>query len=218
MMLPEGGTADVSVLDAYAEAFKRFTNLDEVKERANRLFATNAKNARVKFGALLRRTIGVKFDSLATEDRERALIEKAISDSVDRIKTINIEHFEKFKQAIESGILDGRPVASLRDLVMSATADTAYPKWMVERVVVDQYLTAHAAIQQVRQESAGITHYFWRTASDARVRPSHAAKDGKRFAWADPPQDTGHPGTEIRCRCIADPDLASTGLPFMQTH
>jgi SPP1 gp7 family putative phage head morphogenesis protein len=52
-----------------------------------------------------------------------------------------------------------------------------------------------------------VEEYVWSTSRDERVRPSHSAKDGKRFKWNDPPSDTGHPGNEIQCRCVAIPVL-----------
>ncbi len=48
------------------------------------------------------------------------------------------------------------------------------------------------------------THYIWRTRRDGKVRASHAANDGKIFAWNNPPK-TGHPGEDYGCRCIAEP-------------
>ncbi len=48
------------------------------------------------------------------------------------------------------------------------------------------------------------THYIWRTQSDNRVRSSHAANNGKIFAWNNPPE-TGHPGEDYNCRCVAEP-------------
>lgn len=44
------------------------------------------------------------------------------------------------------------------------------------------------------------THYIWRTQGDDKVRASHAANDGKIFAWDNPPP-TGHPGEDYGCRC-----------------
>lgn len=52
-------------------------------------------------------------------------------------------------------------------------------------------------------ERAG-THYIWRTRGDGKVRPEHAANNGKIFAWDSPPS-TGHPGEDYNCRCIAEP-------------
>lgn len=48
------------------------------------------------------------------------------------------------------------------------------------------------------------THYIWRTREDAKVRASHAANNGKVFAWDYPPP-TGHPGEDYGCRCTAEP-------------
>ena len=47
------------------------------------------------------------------------------------------------------------------------------------------------------------THYIWRTRGDNKVRPEHAANNGKIFAWDNPPP-TGHPGEEFGCRCQAE--------------
>ncbi len=46
--------------------------------------------------------------------------------------------------------------------------------------------------------------YIWRTAGDGKVRPSHAANNGQVFSWDDPPE-TGNPGDEPGCRCVAIP-------------
>ena len=48
------------------------------------------------------------------------------------------------------------------------------------------------------------THYIWRMQRDGKVRPSHAANDGRVFAWDAPPA-TGHPGEDYGCRCTAEP-------------
>ncbi len=47
------------------------------------------------------------------------------------------------------------------------------------------------------------THYIWRTRGDDKVRPSHAANEGKVFSWNSPPP-TGHPGVDYNCRCTAE--------------
>ena len=69
----------------------------------------------------------------------------------------------------------------------------------------DQTTKLNASLTKLRQESAGITEYIWQTAGDERVRPTHKANDGKKFNWDKPPAKTGHPGTDINCRCVAIP-------------
>ncbi len=57
------------------------------------------------------------------------------------------------------------------------------------------------------------THYIWRTSGDEKVRPSHAANNGKIFAWKNPPA-TGHPGQDYNCRCWADPYYGLDNAPI----
>ena len=79
-------------------------------------------------------------------------------------------------------------------------------------IAVDQTLKLNADINEARQKDLGITRYVWRTAGgDERVREWHQALDGQEFSWGDPPlgggtgpEDVGHPGSGIRCRCYAE--------------
>ena len=68
----------------------------------------------------------------------------------------------------------------------------------------EQYLRKGIPINLTLKQAKTTTHYIWRTRRDRRVRPSHAANDGKIYAWNNPPQ-TGHPGDAYGCRCTAEP-------------
>ena len=68
----------------------------------------------------------------------------------------------------------------------------------------DAYLRKGIPIDLSIKEQPTTTHYIWRTRGDGQVRPSHAANDGRIFAWDNPPP-TGHPGEDYGCRCIAEP-------------
>lgn len=67
----------------------------------------------------------------------------------------------------------------------------------------DQANKLNNAMNQFRQEQAGVTHYRWKTILDGRERPSHHANNDQVFAWSSPPANTGHPGHDINCRCRA---------------
>lgn len=54
--------------------------------------------------------------------------------------------------------------------------------------------------------------YTWRTMRDDRVRPTHAANEGRVFAWRDVPV-TGHPGHAPNCRCKAEPYYGNPAIP-----
>lgn len=72
----------------------------------------------------------------------------------------------------------------------------------------DQTNKLFGKVQEKRQTDLGVTHFIWRTVNDERTRPEHAARSGKRYSWAKPPQGE-IPGEPIGCRCYAEPDLST---------
>ena len=66
--------------------------------------------------------------------------------------------------------------------------------------------TINTEITRQYQAAAGIKSYTWQTQQDDRVRPEHAAREGKVFEWSKPPED-GHPGEPPNCSCRAEPTL-----------
>jgi len=72
------------------------------------------------------------------------------------------------------------------------------------RIAFEQYLRRGTPIDLTLKQARTTTNYIWRTRKDRKVRASHAANDGKIFAWNNPPS-TGHPGDEFGCRCTAEP-------------
>ncbi|MFW0777116.1 MAG: phage minor head protein [Rickettsiales bacterium] len=77
---------------------------------------------------------------------------------------------------------------------------------------VRHQLEAKQELDKTRQQQFGVKKYIWRTAGDDKVRPSHAANDGKIFEWDNPPP-TGNPGDAPGCRCIAEPAPDDAGDP-----
>lgn len=67
--------------------------------------------------------------------------------------------------------------------------------------------------RQIRYEAIGVQEYQWHSMEDERVRPDHAALEGRRFSFDNPPitdRATGrrnNPGEDYRCRCVALPIL-----------
>ncbi len=55
-------------------------------------------------------------------------------------------------------------------------------------------------LQEYLARTSGNDRYIWRTVRDDRVRPSHAAREGKLFRWKAWPE----PGEEEHCRCWAE--------------
>jgi SPP1 gp7 family putative phage head morphogenesis protein len=85
-----------------------------------------------------------------------------------------------------------------------ADADIAsLADWLAHRFVVE--------INERRQRQLGVTHYIWRSQDDGKVRPAHAERDDRVFAWDDIFAD-GPPGHSYNCRCNAEPAILDGNL------
>lgn len=87
----------------------------------------------------------------------------------------------------------------------------AASRWRAAFWARDQIATVNGRITEQRQIEVGVRLYRWRTALDERVRDLHVEREGRVFAWAEPPSDEkidGHPGRPINCRCTAEPIFA----------
>lgn len=72
-----------------------------------------------------------------------------------------------------------------------------------EFIARDQTSKLIGELDRLRQQQIGVDEYDWATSADERVRPTHRSKNGKRFRWDEPPPETGHPGEDYQCRCVA---------------
>ena len=69
---------------------------------------------------------------------------------------------------------------------------------------------------EFRQEDIGIDSYGWLSRRDGDVRDTHLENDGQTFRWGLPPIETGPPGADYNCRCIAEPDLSESLIESLQ--
>lgn len=125
------------------------------------------------------------------------------TENVALIKSLPSETFDRIERIVLSGINDGRRWEDMADEI-EKRFDVA--RGRAQLIARDQVGKFYGAVNRARQSELGITQYRWRTSLDERVRPEHAAREGKLFSWADPPDD-GAPGQPINCRCTAEPDL-----------
>lgn len=86
----------------------------------------------------------------------------------------------------------------LPDIIHTPAYKKAFNLYLRKGVPIEWSMKA-AAMQE-----HPTTHYIWRTRGDNKVRASHAANNGKVFAWDNPPP-VGHPGEDFGCRCWAEP-------------
>lgn len=116
----------------------------------------------------------------------------------------------RFAAEVESVLLEGLERGqSSQQMAARLRGRADVSRSRARLIVANELGNASANAQQQSQTDAGITHYTWVTAHDERVRPEHKARDGKIFAWNDPPSD-GHPGQAVRCRCVSVPVIPTT--------
>ena len=136
--------------------------------------------------------------------------------NVSLIKSIPEETLEKMREIVYAGYSDGKTTTQLIKEMQKAYGIS---RRRAELIARDQTAKLNGQIQKAQQQDAGITEYIWCTTGDNRVRSSHAALNGKKFSWNDPPlTESGrrcHPGEDYQCRCIGRPvfDRNKISLP-----
>ena len=132
--------------------------------------------------------------------------------NVQLIKSIRSQYLDKVQNAVMQAMVKGTLNKDLAAQIKDLGKTTEKRAMFIAR---DQSSKLNAALTQARHEDVGIKKYMWSTSLDERVRDSHADKEGQIFEYTNPPADTGHPGHDFNCRCVAIPvldDVVSHGL------
>lgn len=180
---------------------------------SSRMMQANFANRRL-FLESWKKTVGIDVSPLLSPsimvkgrliDKDSAVpVLDAIRANVDLIQTVPKQHLAKIQKVISEGIQNGDDVHSLKQAIAKVNGQDTRRAKLIAR---DQLQKLNGVLVQARQQSLGIGGYIWRTSHDERVRDSHRDNDGKKFQWDSPPRETGHPGEDINCRCVAEPDL-----------
>ena len=177
---------------------------------ARRALERTAARHKARFTKLMRRFVGVRVDLLTDTPLD---LRTRVAENVDLIRTIP----KRFHDSLAQGLTDlaaSEPFdqAKVMRLLSKEYRSAGYN---VRRLTRDQTSKLVGQLNHARQTEVGVQSYEWVTAGDERVRPSHIANGGQTFRWDDPPA-TGHPGSDILCRCVAvavipDPPVVTPG-------
>lgn len=131
------------------------------------------------------------------------------AENVALIRNVNSRYLEEVEAAVHRAMAAGERHETLAKEIGERGAVAENRAKIIAR---DQVLRFSGSLNRVRQQSAGITHYYWRSVEDQRVRNAHADFDGGLYSWAEgagdgSPEEGIHPGSAINCRCYADPVL-----------
>lgn len=126
-----------------------------------------------------------------------------VNQNIDLIHSIDRRTLESIRYALSENIIRA---VDRKILVEELTESIMHMADVNEKraalIACDQVGKLNSQLAQLEQMNQGCDSYIWQTMMDNRVRPEHAARQGKRFYWDDPPSD-GHPGWAYRCRCSA---------------
>ena len=149
---------------------------------------------------LIRARFGIGVDVFRSEPWLIPRMNNWIDYNTSLIKSIPTQYIGKVEYAIRNGVMAGTAPSEIAKKIKRLSGVTSYRAKFIAR---DQVSKANGDLTQYRQLDLGIKEYEWVDSNDERVRPTHAANDGKIFKWSEPPANTGHPGHDYQCRCIA---------------
>lgn len=198
-----------SLFSDFKTAFSRTANTvkDKVSGIADALAKTVvSKQGQVSDGqlsAMIQQRTGIDFSGLMSDNVLKEAVDEAVAANIALINSIPQQYLDRVEQAVMASLQAGTLNTSLADDLLKIEGVTKNRAKLIAR---DQLGKINSRLSQIRQQSLGITHYFWSTSHDERVRSKHAGWEGDRIAWDNPPPD-GHPGQPIQCRCTAIPDL-----------
>lgn len=152
-----------------------------------------------KWTAAVRASANVDIRNLISDDDLVDMLALRTSEHVSLIKSLSEDVIARIERTSLGSILEGR---SNRETEKILSEMEGIDRRRARLIARDQANKLNGAMNQFRQEQAGVTHYKWSTTLDGRERPSHHARNGKMFAWSKPPSD-GHPGRAHNCRCRA---------------
>lgn len=171
---------------------------------AGRVIEQNKAATDKQLALIIFNATGIDLSSMMSSEDLAETVAEAIAANVALIKSLPTQHLEQVEKIVLNGLQTGQRAESMVEAIQELGAKNQKRAALIAR---DQMGKITSRLTQVRQTKMGITHYYWSTSQDERVRHEHVTRNGKLFAWGDPPDD-GHPGIPIRCRCVAIPYTA----------
>ena len=158
---------------------------------------------RERLKASFRAALGVDVRPFLTRPEVVSYMRQVVSDNVDLIRTIPPRYHEGLKGRLEKELREA-PFDQQR-LTKIMREEYRSSGYNLRRIVRDQNQKLVGGLNRVRHGQLGIERYQWLTSQDERVRPTHQANSGRIFEWANPPAETGHPSSDVNCRCLSTP-------------
>ncbi len=184
-----------------AKARMNSTIVSNVDELAARFARETSAHGRIQLNRQTRAALGA---DVFIQDRGLAgMMERFVDANVGLVKGLTDEQAGKIQSTVLRAVQDAKPYSQLADELEERFGITERRAIVIAR---DQIGKFYGQTNAARHRELGISHFIWRTANDERVRDEHAALEGQRFSYDNPPSE-GLPGEPVQCRCYADPDF-----------
>lgn len=183
------------LLDKYAEALVPWARVTAAK------MLGEVNDANVDWWRLLgnhlSRGIATEIRTAPTGERLRQLL----GEQVTLITSIPTEAAERVHRLTTQALEDSSRYQSMIGEIMRSGEVAQSRAVLIARTETSR---TSALLTQSRAEHIGSPGYFWETARDGSVRPSHRVLQGRFVEWKRPPKVddfTAHAGCTPNCRC-----------------
>lgn len=189
----------VELIDRAAAHAARQLAPRELNEIAEKFGKRTSDFNRAQLDRQIRSAMGVNLSAI--EKPTRDLIPTFAKANVELIQTVPTRYHDRIakdvREAFETGVHPETLAERFVELDDMVESDA-------RRIARDQVGKLNGLFNQTRQQAMGVTDFVWRTVHNARVRDEHANLDGRTFDWEDGAYGI-FPGSEIMCRCFAEP-------------
>lgn len=207
----------LAVADGYVEALRILANTpiapgERIPNLAREQIEAIDVYHRTRTLSTFANALGIDIRPLLSSASVRMFIAERIVENVALIRTIEPRYHEMLRRHIVE--LQMEAPFDRQALRRVLARDYRSTGRNLRRLTRDQNNKMVGQLTEIRQRQIGVKEYIWRTSEDERVRPTHREKNGRRFLWTEPPPDTGHPGQDIQCRCVAQAVVVMASVPI----
>jgi SPP1 gp7 family putative phage head morphogenesis protein len=173
-----------------------------VSGQVSQLMALEGANHTKKWMTNARRAFGINLASVILENDLEGFMEAVSLRNASLIQGFADDILKRVATQTATSLIAGESAATLQAKLKRQLEISDARAWLIAR---DQTAKLTADLNRKRHEDAGIDSYIWRTSQDERVRPRHAALEGKRYKYGEPTgaEEGLPPGQPIQCRCVA---------------
>ena len=191
---------------AKAKIHKRF-NKKRIRDRVSQILKSlNKANQDVVFNEV-EKSLGINSNELIKTEGLKTQTNELIEESIEWVNRNLDETLADLSANSLRIMAEGKPVEEVLEGFEQIAKKRVESSKFVAR---NQIANFNSLTNKIRYQNLGITEAVWQTARDERVRPCHAAREGKRFKldeglYSSCDGKTLLPSMDYNCRCIMKP-------------